>query len=84
MQLTCCACCFVLAAQLRHVMTNLGEKLTDEEVDEKIREADVDGDGQVNYEVCTWPDVSLPWLPVAAVLAAGRGVCKVASTVPTH
>lgn len=33
--------------QLRHVMTNLGEKLTDEEVDEMIREADVDGDGQV-------------------------------------
>lgn len=28
-------------------MTNLGEKLTDEEVDEMIREADVDGDGQV-------------------------------------
>ena len=37
-------------AELRHVMTNLGEKLTDEEVDEMIREADVDGDGQINYE----------------------------------
>ena len=37
-------------SQLRHVMTNLGEKLSDEEVDEMIREADVDGDGQINYE----------------------------------
>lgn len=43
---------FISAAELRHVMTNLGEKLTDEEVDEMIREADIDGDGQVNYEGC--------------------------------
>ena len=41
---------YINAAELRHVMTNLGEKLTDEEVDEMIREADIDGDGQVNYE----------------------------------
>merc|ERR1711861_102327 len=38
---------FISAAELRHVMTNLGEKLTDEEVDEMIREAD--DDGQVNW-----------------------------------
>ena len=31
-------------------MTNLGEKLTDEEVDEMMKQADIDGDGQVNYE----------------------------------
>ena len=41
---------FISVAELRHVMTNLGEKLTDEEVDEIIRETDIDGDGQVNYE----------------------------------
>jgi Ca2+-binding EF-hand superfamily protein len=40
---------FISAAELRHVMTNLGEKLTDEEIDEMIREADVDGDVQVTY-----------------------------------
>jgi calmodulin len=31
-------------------MNNLGEKLSDEEVDDMIREADLDGDGMVNYE----------------------------------
>lgn len=40
---------FISAAELRHVMTNLGEKLSDQEVEEMIREADVDGDGQINY-----------------------------------
>ena len=33
---------FISAAELRNVMTNLDEKLTDEKVDEMIREADVD------------------------------------------
>ncbi|GFP85821.1 calmodulin-like protein 11 [Phtheirospermum japonicum] len=32
------------------VMINLGEKLTDEEVAQMISEADLDGDGQVNYD----------------------------------
>ena len=40
----------ISAAELRHVMMNLGEKLTDEEADEMIREADIDGDGHINYE----------------------------------
>ena len=41
---------FISVAELRHAMTNLGEKLTDEEVDDMMREADIDGDGRVNYE----------------------------------
>ena len=49
---------YISAAELRHVMTNLGEKLTDEEVDEMIREADIDGDGQINYEGMCECDVS--------------------------
>ncbi|XP_046535934.1 calmodulin-like protein 3 [Equus quagga] len=41
---------FISTAELRHVTTRLGEKLTKEEVDKMIWAADVDGDGQVNYE----------------------------------
>ncbi|KAH8310708.1 hypothetical protein KR044_002652, partial [Drosophila immigrans] len=41
---------FISPAELRFVMTNLGEKLTDEEIDDMIREADFDGDGLINYE----------------------------------
>ena len=37
-------------AELRHVMTNLGERVTDEDVDNMIRVADIDGDGLVNFE----------------------------------
>ena len=31
-------------------MINIGEKVTDEELEQMIRDADLDGDGQVNYE----------------------------------
>ena len=41
---------FISAAELRHIMTNLGEKLTSEEADEMIRSLDVDGDGKVSRE----------------------------------
>lgn len=36
--------------QLRHVMISLGEKLTDKEVEQMMKEADLDGDGLVNYD----------------------------------
>ncbi|XP_046582448.1 calmodulin-A-like isoform X1 [Haliotis rubra] len=41
---------FISASDLKQVMNNLGEKLTDEDINEMIKEADHDGDGQVNYE----------------------------------
>ncbi|RUS89671.1 hypothetical protein EGW08_002592 [Elysia chlorotica] len=40
----------ISASELRHILCNLGEKLTDEEVDEMVREADLTGDGQINFE----------------------------------
>ncbi|XP_033763698.1 calmodulin-A-like [Pecten maximus] len=40
---------FISASELRHVMLSLGEKLTDEEVDEMIKEADSNGDEQIDY-----------------------------------
>ena len=40
----------ISAAELRHVMTNLGVHLTDEELDEIMREADTDGDGEIDSE----------------------------------
>lgn len=40
---------FISASEIKHVMTNLGEKLTEEEVDEMLKEADIDGDGQINF-----------------------------------
>lgn len=36
--------------ELLDVMTSLGEKVTLEEVTEMVKEADYDGDGQINYE----------------------------------
>ncbi|XP_012453866.1 calmodulin-like protein 8 [Gossypium raimondii] len=41
---------YISANELRHVMINLGEKLSDKEVEQMIKEADLDGDGQVNYD----------------------------------
>ena len=41
-------CIFLL--MLFQVMSTLGESLTQEEIDEMIREADSDGDGRVCYE----------------------------------
>lgn len=41
---------YISSQELRHVMNMLGEKLSDYEVGEMVKEADLDGDGMVNYE----------------------------------
>ena len=40
----------ITAQELRTTMGKLGVKLTDDEVDDMINEADTDGDGQISYE----------------------------------
>ena len=41
---------FISAAELKCAMTTLGERLTEQEVSDMIEEADVNGDGQIDYE----------------------------------
>ena len=41
---------FIQSADLRVIKARLGEILSDEEIDQMIRSADVDGDGQLNLE----------------------------------
>jgi len=41
---------FISRTELRHVMLNLGEQVTEEECDAMVDEADIDGDGCINYE----------------------------------
>lgn len=46
-------------------MINLGEKLTDEEVEQMIKEADLDGDGQVNYDEFVKMMMTIGWLNIS-------------------
>ena len=41
---------FISREELKNVIENLGEDMTDEDVEQMITESDVDGDGRVKYE----------------------------------
>ncbi|KAH3859224.1 neo-calmodulin-like [Dreissena polymorpha] len=41
---------YILATDLRHIMATKGDRMTDEEVDEMIEDADLDGDGHIEYQ----------------------------------
>jgi len=41
---------FIVAGELRYVLTQLGEKMSDEEVDELLKGVQIGADGNVNYE----------------------------------
>lgn len=41
---------YVNAAELKHIMTTIGEKLTEAEVNEMIQEINVTNDGLIHYE----------------------------------
>ena len=40
----------IATAELKHIMITIGDKMTEEEADEMIHEADIDDDGVISYE----------------------------------
>ena len=40
----------ISSAELKHIMMTIGDKMTEEEADEMVNEADIDEDGMINYE----------------------------------
>lgn len=41
---------YISAQELRNVMINMGQNMTEEEIDGMISEIDSDGDGKINFE----------------------------------
>lgn len=56
-------------------MTSIGEKLTDDEVDEMIREADQDGDGRIDC-MSSPPSIYDLFVSYANLLTSRQRVCS--------
>ena len=41
---------FITVQELRNVMNNIGEKISDDEIQDMINEADQDGNGKVDFK----------------------------------
>ena len=41
---------YITSQELKHVMLKVADELTEEKVDAMIKQADVNGDGQIEYE----------------------------------
>ncbi len=44
----------ISVSDLRHILKSLGEQLTDEQVENLLREADRDGNGALDYNGTSW------------------------------
>lgn len=43
---------YIAVGEIKYILTQLGERMDDGEVEELLKMANVGSDGQVNYEVC--------------------------------
>lgn len=57
----------ISSAYLRHIMTTMGDRLSDDEVDEMIQEADIDGDGDIDYDGSFSFILNLIWTEITIV-----------------
>jgi calmodulin len=57
---------YVDVKEIRHVLVHLGEKLKDDQVDEMLRDVEISGDNQFNFEgnVFTYANRNLQFAPI--------------------
>jgi len=72
---------YIGAAEIRHVLINIGEQVTDEEVDEMIRMVDFDGDGQVSWNEF-YGMVTGGKKPPTSLAADAKGAAKPGAPAP--